>query len=224
MERLVTEAFSGIPAGGEERMDAHKKVMFVDDDAGVRNSWSRYLSAEGFEVTTAEDGDRAIRQLEREPVDVVVSDLRMPKADGVEVLEWIHDHKPDTRFILVTGFGNEELERKVRELGAFEYLDKPVSPEVLSAVVTAATIMAKAEERKRDQTRAVAVEEEAPQAGAVEVRQRGRVMEALEVAGWLVAAPLLGLAFVVFLPVIGFVALIKTLGEIVWERTDPAHS
>lgn len=215
-------------------MDAHKKVMFVDDDAGVRNSWSRYLSAEGFDVTTAEDGDRAIRRLEREPVDVVVSDLRMPNADGVELLEWIHDHKPDTRFILVTGFGNEELERKVRELGAFEYLDKPISPEVLSAVVTAATIMVKAEEKQREAAeaaKAAATElEAAPEVTAVEaapapeVRERGRVMEALEVAGWLVAAPLLGLAFVVFLPVIGFLALIKTLGEIVWERTDPARS
>lgn len=219
-------------------MDAHRKVMFVDDDEGVRHSWSRYLSAEGFNVTTAEDGGRAIRRLETEPVDVVVSDLRMPNADGVELLEWIHHHKPDTRFILVTGFGSEDVERKVRELGAFEYLNKPISPEVLSAVVTAATIMAKAEEKKREaaapatveMARGVRAAEAATQAevlpgtaaDATEAQPRGGVREALEVAGWLVAAPVLGLAFVVFLPVIGFGALIKTVGEIVWERTDPA--
>jgi CheY-like chemotaxis protein len=252
MERLVKTAMSGSSSEGGERMDAHRKVMFVDDDPGVRDSWSRYLSAEGFDVTTAEDGDRAIRQLEREPVDVVVSDLRMPRTDGVELLEWIHDHKPETPFVLLTGFGNAAVERKVRELGAFDYLNKPINPRVLSAVVTAATVMADAEERRRsasealvapamgvaaevwdaplEAARAPSLAEEVTEsvsdeaAPADEARERGRAMEALEVAGWLLAAPLLGLAFVVFLPVIGFVALIKTLAEIVWERTDPART
>jgi DNA-binding NtrC family response regulator len=122
-------------------MNAHKKVMFVDDEEGVRLSWNRVLSEHGFDVTTAEDGAKAIKKLRREPVDVVVSDLRMPTTDGIELLQWIHDSQPTTQFILLTGYGNEEVERRVRELGAFEYLNKPISPDMLAAVVTAASIL-----------------------------------------------------------------------------------
>jgi len=122
-------------------MNAHKKVMFVDDEEGVRLSWNRYLSAHGFEVSTAEDGAKAISKLRKEPVDVVVSDLKMPSIDGVELLEWIHDKQPHTQFILLTGYGNDAVENRVRELGAFDYLNKPISPDTLAAVVTAASIL-----------------------------------------------------------------------------------
>ena len=70
-------------------MNAQKKVMFVDDEEGVRVSWNRYLSAHGFDVTTAADGANAISKLRNEEVDVVVSDLRMPGIDGIQLLEWI---------------------------------------------------------------------------------------------------------------------------------------
>ena len=58
--------------------DRPMKVMFVDDEEGVRVSWNRYLSAHGFDVTTVEDGAKAISKLRAEPMDVVVSDLKMP--------------------------------------------------------------------------------------------------------------------------------------------------
>ena len=107
---------------------AHR-VMVVDDEEGVRTSWNRFLVGEGFDVTTAEDGETARSHLQEEPVDVVVADLRMPGLDGLQLLEWMKGSQPETRFILLTGYGSEDIERKARELGAYGYLNKPISAE-----------------------------------------------------------------------------------------------
>jgi len=212
-----------------------KKVMFVDDEEGVRVSWDRYLSAHGFDVTTAEDGAKAISKLRNEEVDVVVSDLKMPGVDGVQLLEWIHSKRPDTQFILLTGYGSEEVERTVRELGAFDYLNKPISPDTLAAVVTAAThlkllpkdeanVVAEAEPMVMDIGR-TAVEETAVETRGVdqEVIHKSGLRRTVEIVGGLIAAPILGLAFVIFLPVIGFGALFWMLGESLWDRFKPAE-
>lgn len=220
-------------------MDAHKKVMFVDDEEGVRISWNRYLSDYGFEVTTAEDGAKAISLLRDEPVDVVVSDLKMPGIDGVELLEWLHDRRPETRFILLTGYGNEDVEQRVRELGAFEYLNKPISPDTLAAVVTAAThlnlidttdsapeLSSEIMEIEGPAVRPDETVEEAmvkPEASPdVTNAPKSRIRASLEIVGGLIAAPILGLAFVIFLPIIGFGATLWMLGERLWHSFKPA--
>jgi DNA-binding NtrC family response regulator len=212
-----------------------KKVMFVDDEEGVRVSWNRYLSSHGFDVTTADDGANAISKLRNEEVDVVVSDLKMPGVDGIQLLEWIHSKRPETRFILLTGYGNEEVERRVRELGAFDYLNKPISPETLAAVVTAAThlkLLPKEEATVTADTAtavmefpATAVEETAVETRPVEqeVVHKSGLRRTVEIVGGLIAAPILGLAFVIFLPVIGFGALFWMLGESLWDRFKPAE-
>lgn len=214
-------------------MNAQKKVMFVDDEESVRISWDRYLSAHGFDVTTAEDGGKAISKLRNEEVDVVVSDLKMPGVDGVQLLEWIHSKRPETQFILLTGYGSEEVERTVRQLGAFDYLNKPISPDTLAAVVTAAThlkllpkdvpTVVEAPVAMQFET---AVEQEAAvgtQAVTEEVIEKSGLRRTAEIVGGLIAAPILGLAFVVFLPVIGFGALFWMVGESLWDRFKPAE-
>ncbi len=207
--------------------DRPNRVMFVDDEEGVRLSWNRYLTEHGFDVTTVENGQEAISTLRTKPVDVVVSDLRMPGVDGIELLEWLHDAQPETRFILLTGYGNDEVERKVRELGAFDYLNKPISPDTLAAVVTAATHLKLIHTDPTPETVVVeaveaAVEPEPMVAEAVEVAPKSALRRSLEILTGLVAAPLLGLAFVVFLPVIGFGALFWMLGESLWNTFKPA--
>ena len=236
MDRLVVAGREniGLVSGGDGDMNAHKKVMFVDDEEGVRISWNRYLSQHGFDVTTAEDGAKAISRLREEPVDVVVSDLKMPGVDGIQLLEWLHDSQPETRFILLTGYGNDEVEQRVRELGAFEYLNKPITPDTLAAVVTAATHLKLVQEAPRPQADvfegAVAAEAietslaEAETLGVAaepEVQRKGRGRASVEILTGLIAAPLLGLAFVVFLPIIGFGALFWMLGESLWKAFKP---
>lgn len=242
----------------------HSRVMFVDDEEGVRVSWNRFLQEQGFDVSTAEDGERAISRLNEEPVDVVVADLKMPRVDGLQLLEWIHDEQPDTRFILLTGYGNEEVERRARDLGAYEYLNKPISPETLAAVITAAshldllaegdveeeavgTVEAPAEERVEASVEAtpaadvatapeeqIATEVEAAEVQAVETEaveaevaaeaEEGRLGHALKITAGLAAAPILGLAFVIFLPLIAFGALFWVLGETLMKGDEPGRA
>ncbi len=192
-------------------MNTQKRVMVVDDEEAVRLSWSRFLSELDYEVTTAEDGGKAISRLSQEPVDVVVADLRMPGVDGLELLDWLHEAQPDTRFILMTGYGDDDVERRARELGAFDYLDKPVSPDVLSAVITAATVE---EERKARAEKALAEAAE-PVAAQAEVEEESTEGSTAEIIGGLIMGPVIGLAFVMFLPVIGIAAFFKVLAEAV---------
>lgn len=209
-------------------MSAQRRVMFVDDEAGVRASWGRYLTEHGFAVTTAETGERAIELLDAEPVDVVVSDLRMPGVDGIGLLEWLHEEHPETRFILLTGYGSEESEQKARELGAFEYLNKPIRPDTLAAVVTAAMHLKLAmvmeptepESAVEPATPIQGTEAATPEETRTAVKTPGR--RALEIGGGLIVAPMLGLAFVMFLPVIGFGALFWMVGERLWGALRPA--
>lgn len=191
------------------------RVMVVDDEATVRDSWNRYLTQSGFEVVTAEDGKTAVTELNKKPVDVVISDLRMPGIDGLQLLEWVHDKKPDTPFILLTGYGNEEVERKAKDLGAYGYLNKPISPEALSLMLTGALVQKKAEE-KQAKAAAAAVAEALPlevEARPIELvvpEVKPAVRKTLvQTVGGLVLAPIVGLMFVIALPVIGFGMLFK---------------
>jgi DNA-binding NtrC family response regulator len=213
-------------------MSGRNRVMFVDDEEGVRLSGDRVLSEKGFSVTTAIDGEKAISELQDHPVDVVVADLRMPTVDGLQLLEWIQGEQPETKFILLTGYGSDEVERKARELGAYGYLNKPISPETLAAMVTAAVNLnlmpdltaeppVKEAEPVQEAGAAVAeapaVQEATAEAQQVEaepavVEEQVVHRSGWEVAGSLIAAPLMGLAFVLFLPVIGFAALFWAVG------------
>lgn len=213
-------------------MERKQRVMFVDDEAGVRESWDRLLTDRGFAVRTAIDGANAMVELEEEAADVVVADLRMPRVDGLQLLEWLKEEQPETRFILVTGYGSDAVEEKARQLGAFGYLHKPVNPETLSAVITSATQVdlskiqvpaevvrpaeAVAEATSPEVLATVAVPEVVP------AKQQSLIRKLSEVGGGLVFAPLMGLAFVLFLPLIGFGGLFYALGKAIKKNVARA--
>jgi CheY-like chemotaxis protein len=199
----------------------NQRVMFVDDEEGVRLSWNRFLTERGFDVTTVEDGAKAISRLREAPVDVVVADLRMPGVDGLQLLQWMHDSQPETRFILLTGYGNEEVERKARELGAYDYLNKPISPEALSAIITAATQLKLIGEPRVAAAVAAETVETIEPGPTVEVKPAGGVRTTLQFATRLVMAPVIGLAFVLFLPVLGFALFFRVLAEALAKARAP---
>jgi CheY-like chemotaxis protein len=154
---------------------------------------------------------------------VVVSDLKMPVIDGVELLEWLHDQQPQTQFILLTGYGNKAVENRVRELGAYEYLNKPISPDTLAAVVTAASILDLAPPVEEAVEEPQALEEEVEiRVEPTTVQPKSGVRRSLEVVLGLIAAPILGLLFCIFLPVIGFGALFWTVGRSLRNAFRPA--
>ena len=79
-------------------------ILIVDDEAAIRNSLSRYFRLKGYEVETAEDGLDALEKLALKPWQVVISDIMMPRMNGVELLRRIRREFPMTRVIMITGY------------------------------------------------------------------------------------------------------------------------
>lgn len=107
-------------------MSAKQKILVVDDEASIREFLEIMLKKEKhYDVTTAEDGGKAISLLEKKTFDLVISDLQMPKKTGMEVLEFINKNCPQTQFMLITAFGSTEIAVEAMKLGAYDYITKP---------------------------------------------------------------------------------------------------
>jgi DNA-binding NtrC family response regulator len=123
------------------------RVLVVDDKDTMVMLLSRILSPE-FDVTTAADGTRALGLIASQPFDVVVSDIRMPGADGMAVLRETRRIQPDTEVILMTAFGTVPAAVEAMKQGAYDYLQKPFEPD--EALLT----VRRAAERKHLRTQA----------------------------------------------------------------------
>ena len=99
-------------------------VLVVDDDAVFSAALTRSLEGAGYEVVSAGDADRGVRQLEQRQFDVVLTDLRMPGADGIEFVRRIRRLDPEAVCIVITGFGSAERSIEALEAGAFWFVDK----------------------------------------------------------------------------------------------------
>jgi two-component system response regulator AtoC len=118
------------------------RVLVVDDKENMLRLFAKIL-ADGFLVTTASDGARALALVATEPFDVVVTDLRMPGADGFEVLRAVKARAPSTEVVMMTGYANVADAVQAMKLGAYDYLEKPFDPDAAALIVT------RAAERKR---------------------------------------------------------------------------
>lgn len=101
-------------------------VMIVDDETDTVNLMSETLTFWGFNPVTAENGEEALSKLKETPVDLVITDLRLPKMNGVQLLEKIKDMSASTEVILFTGFPEVGTAIDAMKQGAFDYLTKPV--------------------------------------------------------------------------------------------------
>ena len=124
------------------------KILIVDDEPGVRESLSELLRIEGYLVGSAESGDRALKSLKEDDFDLVLLDLRMPGIDGVEVMGEIRKLHPDTRIIIITGFGTLESAIEAIRFGAQDYLLKPYSIEDILLSITKALSVKETKTRK----------------------------------------------------------------------------
>lgn len=115
-------------------MSDKTKVLVIDDEEVVRRSVTRALDGERWQVEQAANGANGLRALDRQPYDVVLLDLRMPGMDGVEVLGHIKQRWPETEVIVITGYPAIDTAKQAMQLGAYDYLAKPVGPdEVMDA-------------------------------------------------------------------------------------------
>ncbi|MBI5251310.1 MAG: response regulator [Desulfomonile tiedjei] len=102
------------------------RVLLVDDETEFLETLVKRLKKRKLDVTSAESGRVALEMLRQNPVDVVVLDVRMPDMDGLETLKEIKRIKPAVEVIMLTGHANVEVAIQGMELGAFDYLMKPM--------------------------------------------------------------------------------------------------
>lgn len=102
------------------------KILIVDDEKPIRDSLKMVLDDEGFTTSVASDGEDALQKLQTENFDVVISDIKMPKLDGIQLLEAAAKVSPDTFFIIMTAYASVKTAIDALRNGAYDYLIKPV--------------------------------------------------------------------------------------------------
>ncbi len=103
------------------------KILVIEDESAIRRVLVKILSEENdtYEVSEAEDGLAGIEMVKKEDYDLVLCDIKMPKMDGVEVLEAAKKIKPETPFVMISGHGDLDTAVNTMRLGAFDYISKP---------------------------------------------------------------------------------------------------
>ncbi|MEK8035375.1 MAG: sigma-54 dependent transcriptional regulator [candidate division NC10 bacterium] len=119
------------------------RVLVVDDEKSMRELLAITLERQGYEVSVAEDGEAAIETVRRDGFDVVITDLRMPSADGLQVLRATKEHTPETVVIVITAVGSTETAVEAMKLGAYDYITKPFKLDEIHLIIRRAL------ERKR---------------------------------------------------------------------------
>src|SRR5689334_5921440 len=129
---MSTAATQPIAPPAEQRPP---RILVVDDERSMRELLAIVLKREGYEVLVAENGASAIATLEREPVDILISDIKMPDVSGVEVLRAAKRIDQDILGIMMTAFASTETAVEAMRLGACDYLSKPFDVDLLKMKV-----------------------------------------------------------------------------------------
>jgi len=112
-----------------------KRILLVDDEENTRIALSRLLTREGYIVDTVANGFEALNHLREHDVNLIVTDINMPEMDGIEFLRELNRSFPGSNVIMITAYGGVESYIEAINLGAFEYINKPVKIEELKSVL-----------------------------------------------------------------------------------------
>jgi CheY-like chemotaxis protein len=115
-------------------------ILIVDDDNGTLNAIKVGLLSKGYKALIAGSGEEALkiikaRQANAEPLDMLLTDLKMPKMDGLRLIRAARKIMPDIKAILMTAYGDDNVKKKTRALRQCGYLDKPFRPEALIRMI-----------------------------------------------------------------------------------------
>jgi DNA-binding NtrC family response regulator len=113
----------------------NETILVVDDSPAVLNGIAEILQSNGYTVDTAPDGAIAIDKINDKFYDIILTDLAMPKKDGMELLKYITENSPESMCIIITGYGTIKNAVEAIRLGAFDYLTKPVKSEEIQVVI-----------------------------------------------------------------------------------------
>ncbi len=110
------------------------KVLIIDDEQSIRDTLKEILEYEKYEVSEAKDGEEGLKILAKEKFDAALCDIKMPKMDGLEVLEKVQEEGIDTQFIMISAHGTIETAVEATKKGAYDFIQKP--PDLNRLLVT----------------------------------------------------------------------------------------
>ncbi|NVM21635.1 MAG: response regulator [Desulfobacterales bacterium] len=128
------------------------KILVIDDEDSIRKLLSISLIYKGYEVVTAEDGEEGIEAFKKESPQIVLTDIKMPGMDGIEVLKRIRRLDPDARVIVITGHGDMKSAVEALQLEASDFINKPITDEALSVALKRAEEILWMKSKLRDYT------------------------------------------------------------------------
>lgn len=114
------------------------RILIAEDDELGRTNLTEFLTEEGYAVTAVADGKEAMEEFARERYHLVITDLRMPRADGMEVLKFIKEIEPDALVVILTGYGSVDSAVGAMRLGAFDYITKPLKADLVKLTISRA--------------------------------------------------------------------------------------
>ncbi|MFA4828999.1 MAG: response regulator [Thermodesulfovibrionales bacterium] len=115
-------------------MEKKGKILVLDDDPVVTLSCKRILGAEGYNIITVDRGEDAIKRISNEEFDLLISDIRLPDVNGITVLKESKIIQPKLDVVIITGYPTLEDAKESVRLGAFEYIEKPFTPDFMMNV------------------------------------------------------------------------------------------
>jgi len=124
------------------------KVLVVDDEQNMRIAMFEAIKRGGHEVAVAENGRMALDIIQKNPPDLVITDIRMPEMSGIELLRKIKELRPELPVVIITGYATIDTAVEAMKLGAFDYILKPFPVEVIEDIV--ARVFAAQERREAD--------------------------------------------------------------------------
>ena len=110
-------------------------VLVVDDEAGVRSALSGVLRDEGYTVDAVDSGEACLERVTRQAYDVIVLDIWLPGMDGLATLERLRERRVDAPVVMISGHGNIESAVRAIKLGAYDFVEKPLSLEKTVLVI-----------------------------------------------------------------------------------------
>ena len=111
------------------------RILVVDDEKSMREILEIFLENEGYFVSVANNGETAVEALKRDIFDLIISDMKMPRMGGLELLKNVKESSPDTIFVVMTAFGTTESAVEAMKLGAYDYIQKPFKMDDIRLVV-----------------------------------------------------------------------------------------
>lgn len=116
-------------------METAAKILVIDDEIGIRKGCQRVLEPEGHKIKTASTIEEGLQKIQEEDYDLVLLDVMMPDGRGIDLLEPIHEKDPETVCIIITGYATVELAVNAIRLGAYDFISKPFTSDMLLITV-----------------------------------------------------------------------------------------